>query len=170
MFSDNGRTKADVDHPVPGISWHPVYLHCSQVENTNIDRFETYTLHIHYSAPVHWSHMTLKTSPPHWRRRRRWRGGRRSRWSRWRRTGGWATCWWRWPLSSSLADTQMSPSASCLRLLRSLSQFFNPKQYFVKSFTLQPEFTISYSFWVYLDSLNATLSNSWCQLDPFKSL
>ena len=44
MFSDNGRTKADVDHPVPGISWHPVYLHCSQVENTNIESFETYTL------------------------------------------------------------------------------------------------------------------------------
>ena len=48
MFSDNGRTEADVDDHVPGISWHPVYLHCSQVENTNIDRFETYTLHIHY--------------------------------------------------------------------------------------------------------------------------
>ena len=44
MFSDNGRTKADVDHPVPGISWHPAYLHCSQVENTDIESFETYAL------------------------------------------------------------------------------------------------------------------------------
>ena len=106
--------------------------------------FETYVYFVPAnSAPVHWSHMTPKTSPPHWWRRRRWRGGWRSRWSQWRRTGGWATCWWRWPLSSSLADTQMSPSASCLRLLRSSSQFFNTKQYFVKSFTRQPEFTIS---------------------------
>ena len=44
MLSDNDRTKANVDHPVPGISWHPAYLHCSQVENTDIESFETNTL------------------------------------------------------------------------------------------------------------------------------
>ena len=47
MFSDNDRTKADVDHPVSGISRHPVYLHCTQVENTDIESFETYTLYLH---------------------------------------------------------------------------------------------------------------------------
>ena len=44
MFSDNGRTEADVDNHVPVNSWHPAYLHCSQVENTDIESFETNTL------------------------------------------------------------------------------------------------------------------------------
>ena len=42
MFSDNDRTKADVDHPVSGVSRHPAYLHCTQVEDTDIESFETY--------------------------------------------------------------------------------------------------------------------------------
>ena len=102
-----------------------------------------------YSATLvsdQWSHMTSKTPPPHWWWRRRWRRG----WSRWRRTGGWATCWWRWPPSSSSADKQMSPSASFLRLLIYGYHNFSTQKYFVKSFTRQPEFTISYSFWVAL--------------------
>ena len=65
MFSDNDRTKADVDHPVAGIFWHPTYLHCSQVENGDIESFETYTLYLH-STPINWSHMTSKMSPPFW--------------------------------------------------------------------------------------------------------
>ena len=61
MLSDNERVESDVDHPVPGHSLHLFTGHIWPVKRC---------WSIIYLAPIHWSHVTWKTSPPHW-----WRGG-----------------------------------------------------------------------------------------------
>ena len=141
MFSDNDRTKADVDHPVSGISRHPVYLHCTKVEKTDIESFETYTLYLHIQH-LFTGHI--------WPRKRRHLtdgegggggevGGAGDHNGGGREAGqpvdgdGHPPPHWQ-----TRKCHRQPPASGCLDRYH-----FSTQKYFVKSFTRQPEFTIS---------------------------
>ena len=157
MFSDNDRTKADVDHPVSGISRHPAYLHCTQVEDTDIESFDICILCFETYVYFGLKHMyTLYLQIQHlftghiWPRKRRHLtdgegggggevGGAGDHDGGGREAGqpvdgeGHPPPHWQ-----TRKCHRQPPASGCLDRYH-----FSTQKYFVKSFTRQPEFTIS---------------------------